>query len=95
MPAVFRRAPWALSILLKTVGMHAVTLPNGKAYFLEPYFTDRALRWHELCHLRQLQRHGQWFWPIYYWHMITVGYRRNPFEIEAHAYRSARRTRQP
>lgn len=90
MPTVFRPAPWAISFLLRGLGFHAVTLPNRKAYFLDEHFTDRSLRWHELAHLRQLQRYGQVFWIAYYWEMIRVGYRRNRFEIEADAYRLKR-----
>lgn len=86
-PTVFRPAPWAISFLLRKLGFHAVTLPNRKAYFLAEHYTDRSLRWHELAHLRQLQRHGQAFWLLYYWEMIRVGYHRNRFEIEANAYR--------
>lgn len=87
---MFKRAPWAIAFALDRLGFHAVTLPNGKAYLKAEHFTDRSLRWHELAHLRQLQRHGQAFWVAYYWEMIRVGYRRNRFEIEADAYRLKR-----
>ena len=86
----FKAAPRALLYVLRALNFDAVTLPNGIAYFQPQHLNDRGLRWHELAHLRQLQRYGQSFWVRYYWQTLTVGYQRNLFEIEANAYREYR-----
>lgn len=92
MRAVFSPSPPALIYILRYLGHHAVTLPNGRVYILPEHYTDRGLRWHELAHLRQLQRYGQNFWLLYWWEMIRVGYAGNRFEIEATNYRLKRGT---
>ena len=39
---------------------------------------------HELIHFDQARREGWLLWNIrYYWYLATVGYRLNPYEIEA------------
>ena len=41
---------------------------------------------HELIHYQQAKREGWFLWNIrYYWHLWRVGYRNNPYEIEAYS----------
>lgn len=45
--------------------------------------TDVALVCHEVQHVAQFMRWPLCFWPMYFYWLIRVGYRRNPFEREA------------
>ncbi len=40
---------------------------------------------HEIHHVRQFRREIFSFWIKYFWHLSRVGYRNNPYEIEARA----------
>jgi hypothetical protein len=45
-----------------------------------------ALYKHELIHFYQARREGWFLWNLrYYWYLWKVGYRSNPYEIEAYA----------
>ena len=47
---------------------------------------NEALVKHELIHYYQANREGWLRWNIrYYWYLVKVGYRRNPYEVEAYA----------
>ena len=63
-------------VLGKTIHLHNIS----KAEFLQ---NDRLLK-HELCHVRQYQRHGfAGFLIKYLWESIRKGYYNNRFEVEA------------
>ena len=51
---------------------------NAKMYI------DTKLRKHELMHIEQMKRDGVLKYMIMYnWYWVTVGYEKNPYEIEA------------
>ena len=65
-------------VLGKTIHLHNIS----KADFLQ---NERLLK-HELCHVRQYQRHGfAGFLIKYLWESIRKGYYNNRFEVEARA----------
>ena len=48
-------------------------------------FASELLIKHELIHFYQAKREGWLLWNIrYYWYLATVGYRANPYEVEAY-----------
>ena len=72
--------------LLRRLGYAAVFVPTGRIYILPEYINHEPLRRHELAHAAQCRRLGSWrFWTLYLWYSASLGYRRNPFELEARA----------
>jgi len=49
-----------------------------------PTMKTRLVR-HELVHIAQIQREGRFVFIVkYLWYMVTVGYERNKYELEAY-----------
>lgn len=69
-------------LMLRSRGFAAATLGHAVITAHEP--TQRLLR-HELVHVRQAERWGPLFAPLYLAGLIRYGYRRNPFERAAYA----------
>lgn len=69
---------------LKSGGYAAVTMPWFTIYVLPQWLHDRQLRKHELVHIAQMKRDGPiWMSVKYLYYLWKVGYRDNPYEIEA------------
>lgn len=68
--------------MLRWRGFGAATL--GHAVITARAPTERLLR-HELVHVRQAERWGPLFVPLYVAGLLRYGYRRNPFERAAYA----------
>lgn len=68
--------------MLSWRGFAAATLGHAVITAHEP--TERLLR-HELVHVRQAERWGPLFVPLYLAGLIRYGYRRNPLERAAYA----------
>jgi hypothetical protein len=68
--------------MLRWRGFAAATLGHAVITAREP--TERLLR-HELVHVRQAERWGPLFVPLYLAALLRYGYRRNPFERAAYA----------
>jgi hypothetical protein len=66
-------------------GWGGVTLPTwfGTWVLYWVHFT-REVAWHEDVHVEQARRYGvtRW-WLLYWWWLITRGYQRHPFEVDA------------
>jgi hypothetical protein len=77
--------------ILRRLGYAGVFVPSGRVYILWEYINHEPLRRHELAHAAQCRRLGSVkFWTLYLWYALTVGYRRNPLEIEARAAEGSR-----
>jgi hypothetical protein len=71
-----------------------ITMPWGRVYMLAPWLDDRLTRFHELVHLRQIQRDGAVFFTCrYLWWLIRYGYWKNPYEVEAYRLEASARAR--
>lgn len=68
--------------MLRWRGFAAATLGHAIIAARQP--SERLLR-HELVHVRQAERWGPLFVPLYLAGLIRYGYRRNPFERAAYA----------
>jgi hypothetical protein len=68
--------------MLRWRGFEAATLGHTVITAREP--SERLLR-HELVHVRQAERLGPVFVPLYLAGLLRYGYRRNPFERAAYA----------
>ena len=68
--------------MLRWRGFAAATLGHTVLTARAP--TERLLR-HELVHVRQAERWGPLFVPLYLAGLLRYGYRRNPFERAAYA----------
>lgn len=69
---------------LKRYGYVGITMPWLSIYVLEDWINDRQLRRHELVHIAQMRREGPVLMCIkYLYYNIKVGYRNNPYEVEA------------
>lgn len=75
--------------MLRWRGFAAATL--GHAVITARAPTTRLLR-HELVHVRQAERWGPLFVPLYLAGLLRYGYRRNPFERAAYAATAERPT---
>lgn len=66
-----------------------VAMVIGKTIHLYGASQDEFLqntKWlkHELCHIKQFQKHGFLFFIVkYLWESIKVGYHKNKYEVEA------------
>lgn len=72
------RSPNCALVLGRTIHLHGANITDLTA--------NKAWMNHELAHVGQYQRYG--FFPFiirYIWYSIRLGYRQNPFEIEARA----------
>ena len=78
---VFAEAQGLGGRMLRWRGFAAATL--GHAVITARVPTQRLLR-HELVHVRQAERWGPVFVPLYLAGLIRYGYRRNPFERAAY-----------
>lgn len=68
--------------MLRWRGFAAATLGHAVITAHQP--TERLLR-HEMVHVRQAERLGPVFVPLYLAGLLRYGYRRNPFERAAYA----------
>jgi hypothetical protein len=67
-------------------GVAAITWPWGVVYVLREFEHNDALLIHEQVHMRQVDEHGPWrFSTRYLWQLLTKGYSRIDYEIEAYA----------
>lgn len=72
--------------LLTRYGLAGITMPWGTVYLHKEYFRHRALRRHELFHLRQIRRDGAITFSVkYLFWLFRYGYWGNPYELEAYA----------
>jgi len=81
-------SPWA-KIAAKKMKSRSVAMVLGKTIHLhniskQDFLDDERLVKHELCHVRQYQKHGYVGFLIkYLWESYRKGYYNNKFEIEA------------
>ncbi len=53
-------------------------------YFINRLAMTHRLLCHEKTHIKQMEREGDLMFLLKYnWYWITVGYEKNPYEIEA------------
>lgn len=78
--------------MLRWRGFSAATL--GHVIIAAERPSPRLLR-HEMTHVRQAERWGPLFAPLYLAGLLRYGYRRNPFERAAYAAANARDGRKP
>jgi len=80
---------WLAGIAARKLGSTSVAMVLGKTIHLHnisktDFLQNKRLLRHELCHVRQYQRHGFiWFLVQYLWESIRKGYYNNKFEVEA------------
>ena len=78
----------------KKLGSKSVAMVLGKTIYLHniskvEFLQNERLLKHELCHVRQYQRHGfAGFLIKYLWESIRKGYYNNRFEVEARSAES-------
>ena len=77
--------PWYMKVYMRFSHGVATTTPWRTIYYkYERDLTNERLRKHELCHIDQIEREG---WIVqgfkYTYYQITVGYEKNPYELEA------------
>ena len=83
---------WALlTYVVPTAVIRTNKLPNGtRGIALAPFLVlvrpsapETTVK-HEMIHVEQYRRLGWFgFYPVYFYHHFTKGYRNNPMEIEA------------
>jgi hypothetical protein len=67
-------------LILTLRGYVAITFGHVVVFTMEP----TPLLWrHELAHVRQYEKYGLAFLPLYLWLYARHGYRTHPFEREA------------
>ena len=72
---------------LQQLGLVAWTSAWNTIYYIsEEAMSSKCLRVHEMTHIAQMEREGKLKYMIKYtWYLlVTTGYRRNPYEIEAY-----------
>ncbi len=82
---VIVRSGWTYRLMWRA-RMAAITLPWRVCFVLMEFQGNEPLRLHELVHMRQIERDGPWCFSMrYLWQLITKGYRRIDYEVEAYA----------
>ena len=79
-------AYWPWTWLLRKCGFAGLTMPWKTVYILDEHKFNQSLRRHELVHIEQIEREGAFLFTVkYLWWALTLGYAKNPYEIEAYA----------
>jgi hypothetical protein len=85
----FRPANWLWQWFLTRYDLWAIPMPWRCVHVRRDVFIRRGvmtmLREHERVHYEQMEREGTIRWHVkYFWFLLLVGYRKNPYEIEAY-----------
>lgn len=77
--------PFLITMWMNFFGYRGLATPWDKIYYIDAKsYMDGKLRKHELMHIEQIKRDGVFKYMIRYnWYWVTVGYEKNPYEIEA------------
>jgi len=77
--------PYLIILWMNLWGFKGLATPWYKIYYIDAKsFMNGRLRKHEEMHIRQMRRDGVILYMIKYnWFWMTVGYKNNPYEIEA------------
>ncbi len=80
---------WIAKIAARKLHSENVALVLGKKIHLynvskEDFLRNKKWVKHEMCHLRQFEKHGFFTFIFkYFWESLKVGYYKNKFEAEA------------
>lgn len=85
----FRPANWLWERFLTWSDLWAIPMPWRCVHVRRDIFVRegvmQTLREHERVHYEQMEREGTIVWHLkYFWYLSRVGYRRNPYEVEAY-----------
>jgi hypothetical protein len=89
MQFLIKENSWIAKLAARKLHAKRVAIVFGKTIHLfnihkDEFLNDSRLLKHEMCHVRQYQRHGfLMFIMKYLWQSIRHGYYNNPFEKEA------------
>ncbi len=76
---------WRLWILTK-LDLRGIALPWNSIWIDKENYNVEWVRIHEAAHIRQMHRDGRLVFLFrYFWQLLTVGYDRIDYEIEANA----------
>jgi len=79
-----KTASGLISLYMRTFGFKGWASFWNTIYVLPGYENSKSLIRHESKHIEQINREGIIKFTIaYMWYLITVGYKNNPYEIEA------------
>ena len=70
---------------MNKMGYYAWTSYWNTIYYIDKEsMTNSRLKRHELMHVEQMKREGKFMFTVkYMWQAFTVGYKNNPYEVEA------------
>jgi hypothetical protein len=90
----FRPANWFWQWFLTHYDFYAIPMPWRCVHVRRDIFGRPGimpvLREHERVHYEQMEREGPWIfgtliWHLkYFWYLLRIGYRDNPYEVEAY-----------
>lgn len=86
-----KESSWLAKIAAAKLKSNAVAIVMGHTIHLhntnkKDFLKNEKWLKHELCHVRQFQQHGYFFFVLkYLWQSLKKGYYNNCYEVEARA----------